>query len=84
MLYNYKQFINESRQDIDSICQKYGIKNYTINEDGLIDVDGDVNIPNWELVELPIKFGNVSGGFNCSNNKLVLLEGAPSSVDGAF
>ena len=83
-LYNYKQFINESRQDIDSICQKYNIKNYIINEDGSIDVDGDVNLSNRELIELPLKFRNVSGYFNCSDNKLTSLEGAPSSVDGHF
>ena len=29
---------------IDEICKKYGIENYTINDDGSIDVDGDVLI----------------------------------------
>ena len=84
MLYNYKQFINESRQDIDSICQKYNIKNYIINEDGSIDVDGDVDLSNRKLIELPLKFRNVNGNFYCSGNKLTSLEGAPSSVGGDF
>ena len=78
MLYNYKQFINESRQDIDSICQKYGIKNYTINEDGSIDVDGDVDLSNRKLIELPLKFRNVNGNFYCSWNELTSLEGFPT------
>ena len=34
----------ESFKDIDSICDEYGIKDYTINDDGLVDVDGDVDI----------------------------------------
>ena len=41
-LFKYNQFINESNQDIHSICKKYGIKNYTINQDGTIDVDWSV------------------------------------------
>ena len=28
----------ENFQDIDSICKKYRIKNYTINPDGSVDV----------------------------------------------
>ena len=32
-LFRYKNFIKESKEDIDSICKKFGIKNYTINED---------------------------------------------------
>ena len=84
MLYKYREFINESRQDIDSICQKYNIKNYIINEDGSIDVDGDVDLSNRKLIELPLKFRNVNGNFYCSWNELTSLEGAPSSVDGHF
>ncbi len=34
----------ESFEDIDKICKKYSIKNYTINTDGSIDVDGDMLI----------------------------------------
>ena len=30
-LVKYVNFIRESREDIDSICKKYGIENYTIN-----------------------------------------------------
>ncbi len=75
---------NESKQDIESICQKYGITNYTINEDGSIDVDDNVNLANKELDELPLKFRNVAGFFYCDHNKLVNLEGAPKSVGGSF
>jgi len=34
--------------DIDSICKKCGIKNYTINSDGTVDVDGNVCYQNLE------------------------------------
>jgi len=69
---NLKLF--ESFEDIDSICSEYNITNYTINN-GLVDVDGSVNLHKQKLTKLPLKFGKVTGGFFCSNNKLTSLEG---------
>ena len=74
----------ESFEDIESICRKYGITNYTINSDESIDVDGNVNLYEKGLTKLPLKFGNVTGHFNCSNNKLTTLEGSPKEVGGGF
>jgi len=82
-LNGYKIF--EDKNDIDSICERYGITNYTINSDGSIDVDGDVNVYHRVLTKLPIKFGKVSGAFHCGTNQLTGLEGAPpSEVGGHF
>ena len=84
-----------------SICKKYNIKNYTINSDGLIDVNGDVDLRgsrfwdefkssklgvanNWTLDTLPLKFGKVSGSFDCRYNNLETLEGCPKEVGGDF
>ena len=87
-LYKYKDFITESKEDIDSICKRYGIKNYTINKDGTIDVDGDVRLVVRNLFDniykLPLKFGKVTGDFYCSNVNLLSLEGSPSEVGGDF
>ena len=58
----------ENFEDIHKICEKYDIKNYTINGDGSIDVDGDVDLWNKGLDELPLKFNNISGDFICSLN----------------
>lgn len=80
IIYNYKQFIKESKEDIDSICQKCYIQNYTINDDGSIDVDDDVDLCHQVLNKLPLKFRNVSGHFDCSYNFLTSLEGCPQSV----
>lgn len=41
----YNKFIIEKkvdRKNIDIICNQYKIKNYNINPDGSIDVDGNV------------------------------------------
>src|SRR5574343_122005 len=68
---------------IHKICREYGIKNYTINN-GLVDVDVNVNLSNLQLDKLPLNFGKVSGSFYCGNNNLSSLESAPKVVGGIF
>ena len=70
----------QTHDEIHKICREYYITNYTINSDGSIDVNGDVNLYDRYLEELPLKFNHVSGDFSCSENKLTTLEGAPQSV----
>jgi hypothetical protein len=84
MVKKYLEFIKESKESIDSICQKYGIRNYTINEDGSIDVEGDVDLSDEKLTKLPLKFRYVNGDFNCSNNQLTSLDGCPKTVGRDF
>ena len=71
-------------QEIHNICMKYKIKNYTINKDGSIDVNDDVDLHNLELTNLPLKFNKVNGDFYCCWNKLTTLEGSPKYVHGIF
>ncbi len=90
MIKKYQEFIKESKEDIDNICRKYNIYDYTINDDESIDVVGDVYLSGenldkyWIGKSLPLKFRNVSGNFNCSYNELTSLEGSPVSVGGWF
>ena len=79
-----KLFENYNKEDIDSICRKYGIKNYTINSDGSIDVNGDVWLDEKNLTKLPLKFNKVNGWFDCSVNRLTSLDGCPKEVIGSF
>lgn len=72
------------QNSIESICGKYGIENYTINEDGTVDVNGNVELHNMRLNKLPLKFGKVTGYFSCSDNKLTSLEGGPKWVGDSF
>jgi hypothetical protein len=74
----------QSKSTIDTICKKYNIYNYTINQDRSIDVDGDVLLSGRELTKLPLKFGKVSGYFTCTDNRLNTLEGCPRIVGGDF
>ena len=70
---------------IDEICEKYKIENYTINGD-VVDVDDDVDLKlEYERLDsLPLKFGKVSGSFDCNGNGLIDLKGSPSEVVGNF
>ena len=72
-----------TEQEIHDICKKYKIKNYTINPDGSIDVEGDVWLYNMKLCKIPIKFNRVSRIFSCSRNFLTTLENSPIEV-GSF
>ena len=69
---------------ISLICEKYNITNYTINDDGSIDVNGDVDLWSRRLTELPLTFNKVSGYFNCRGNKLTRLKGSPIWVGSWF
>jgi len=78
----YENFIQPD-SEIHKLCKKYGIKNYTINN-GLVDVDGNVDLSSKKLSKLPIKFGVIIGYFSCYDNQLTSLEGAPQEVSGDF
>jgi len=80
---SFNDFPN-NKEDIYKTCEKYGITNYTINDDMSIDVDGDVVLSYRGLVKLPLKFNKVSGYFNCYTNELKSLEGSPKEVSGNF
>ena len=69
---------------ISLICEKYNITNYTINNDGSIDVAGNVNLWDKGLTELPLVFNKVSGNFSCNHNNLTSLKGCPRWVGGYF
>jgi hypothetical protein len=74
----------DMKSNIREICKEYKIENYTINGDGTIDVDGDVDLSDMGLNEIPLKFGRVSGDFICSNNSIKSLNGCPQWVGGHF
>jgi len=86
----YKIFENRSpnfpttREGVIEVCDKYGIENYTINDDLSIDVDGGVYLNRRYLEYLPLRFNYVSDYFNCSYNELKTLEGCPEKVGGTF
>jgi hypothetical protein len=79
----FKESVDE-KSKIHEICKKYNILNYTINDDLSIDVDSYVNLDSEELTEIPLKFGKVSGYFECDGNRLKSLGGCPKWIGGDF
>jgi hypothetical protein len=74
----------EEKNRIDQDCKDYHIEKYTINSDGSIDVDENVNIIKRRIELLPLRFNIVNGYFNCSNNGLTSLLGCPTKINGGF
>ncbi len=72
----------EDDEFIHNICERYCIEKYTINSNGSIDVDGNVELSFNRFKRLPIKFNYVSGSFDISCNKLTTLEGLPNYIGG--
>ncbi len=81
-LRKYKIF--ESNTEIDTICEKYNIKNYTINSDNSVDVDGGVDLWDKKLESIPLNFNIVNGNFECDDNNLTSLKGCPVRVGNGF
>lgn len=72
-----KKFNESNNINIDEICNQYNIKNYVINNDGTIDVQGNVFLDRQNLTELPLNFNRVFGNFYCGGNQLTSLKGSP-------
>ena len=81
-LRKYKIF--ENNTEIDAICAKYKIKNYTINIDDTVDVNGNVWLYNKKLKSIPLNFNIVNGYFDCSDKHLTSLRGCPVRVGNGF
>jgi hypothetical protein len=79
-----KPFESMTKIEVKKICKAYDIRNWTLNLDGTVDVDGDVYLSGQRLSKLPLKFGRVTGYFDCSVNKLTSLEGCPTEIGGGF
>jgi hypothetical protein len=71
---------NKQKQFLD----KYVEGSWSENDQGLIDVNGNVDFSDKRYKTIPVKFGFVSGGFWCNNNQLTSLKGAPKNVGGSF
>ena len=73
------------KAEIEAWCEEMGIRNYTINPQGEIDVDWSVNLNNVDFKELPYKFGRVKGYFTLDGCKnLISLKNCPDEVEGYF
>ncbi|HDR9764138.1 TPA: hypothetical protein ACK3Q6_002691 [Burkholderia cepacia] len=85
----------QSKAGVMYFLDELYVKNYTINDDLTVDVEGDVKLPDYGVKHmlsdnsysicpesLPIQFGIVKGDFHCG--ELKDLHGAPRHVTGNF
>ena len=71
--------------EIKAWCEEMSIKNYTINDKGEIDVNGNVDLSYKDIEELPYKFGEINGYFDIDYcKKLISLKNCPHKVVGYF
>jgi hypothetical protein len=80
-LQTFKNLFSKSTEDW---CKKLELNYYTIDDNGLVNVDDSVDIQFRRLSKIPVRFGLISANFNCRNNKLKSLEGSPKGVGHSF
>ena len=73
-----------SKEEVEKFLDNFGIRNYTIHDNLIVDVNGSVDISYARLAVIPVKFGTVSDSFICSSNRLTSLIGSPREVGRDF
>jgi hypothetical protein len=71
-----------TKQEIKNWLDEYRIKNYTINQDLSVDVDGSVFLYENHLLEIPVKFNIINGNFYCGYNQLTSTDFFPKEIYG--
>lgn len=78
-----------TKKQIDFINMSVEINSWTPTtnwtyENGVVNVDGDVNFVEGYVGTIPVQFGKVTGGFYCNWNDLTSLRGCPYEVGTTF
>ncbi len=72
------ELTKEQIEFLDKFCKD----KWALNSDGKVDVTKSIFINRMEhLTEIPVKFGRVSGYFNCASNNLTTLKNCPDVID---
>lgn len=85
---NYTEFLNEELSIYSDEGQRLlrdlnmHRQFMTVNNDGSIDYDGNIDLSGRDIKEIPFKFGTVNGNFNCSNTKIISLKNSPKYING--
>lgn len=76
-----KNFFSSERKRIRNICEYLNIKNYKIQSDLSVDVNGDVEIIDMPKFQLSFQFGIISGKFVIKNTGIKTCEFFPKEVE---
>ncbi|MDR8076726.1 hypothetical protein KPA96_13775 [Burkholderia cenocepacia] len=70
---------------IQKFFKEYSIEaKFKVNKEGLVDVEGVIDLSGWDFDSIPIPFGKIEGAFHMSDNNLIDLKNSPRHVDGDF
>lgn len=69
--------------DMVQMLEELNVRYYVISADGTVDVNGDVDLSQQNLDELKVRFGTVSGLFNCGQNRLSSFKNFPKNIYGS-
>ena len=76
------------KQQIINWLDSYAVKNYTLVPDEqyifIVNVNGNVDLSDKDLINIPVKFNEVNGDFHCHDNQLTSLQFSPTKVGGSF
>ena len=76
------------REEIDAQLNKFEIKDYELIENQkygyVVDIYNDLSLWSRKLKHIEVKFNNINGCFDCSDNQLESLEGCPEIIYGNF
>jgi hypothetical protein len=68
-------------KEIHALVKKLRLKNATVNADGTVDVDSDVDWTDKPFRQFPVQFGEVTGNMHCGNMiALDSFKGMPRKV----
>lgn len=70
----------KTKEEISMWLDSHQIKNYTIHDNLIVDVDGAVSLVKKQLTHIPVQFGEVKGIFHVGFNQLKSLKGSPKIV----
>ena len=73
-----------TRAEVENWLISMNVKNYIINEDLTVDVNGNVDLSEKNINKIPIQFNIIKGDFFCIYNSLTNLKGCPKVVYGGF
>jgi hypothetical protein len=74
----------QSESEVAIFCKEYGIENWSINSEGLVDGIIVNSLGSKKLTKFPLKFGTFTGNFDCDGIELTSLIGCPHTVGGYF
>ena len=74
-----------TKEEVIKRLKALKIKNYTINDDLSVDVNGNVELYNKRLKAIPVQFGEVTGTFDIRDNYFITsLKGCPRTIGSHF